>query len=152
MSYNLVALLTNAGKEAIINGWLTGTVAHVKYFALGSAGHDPDDPKTELSPDRSLTNPQKVVLPPKEITRYYKLDNQTPVWVCTVNEGDLSAEVSSLYLIASIVTESNGNGGYGYGYNYPTPEEDSVLIGVANFALSTVLDIEEVVFHVGLAT
>jgi len=144
LSYNVLALLTNIGKHYIAESLTTGRPVHVKYFSIGKLGHDPDDPKTALAPDPAIEEPNGVVFGPKAVSSYYLLDRYTPVWVCTIERGDLIAETSSIFLLADV----EGEGPYGY----PYPDQNvSIVLGVANYPLKVIVDNDRVEFHVALA-
>lgn len=142
MSFETKALITDNARQRIAEGWATGKSFAVVGFSLGSAGHDPFDPRTALAPDPSLMDCPSVAFGPKAIASFSYANDTCPVFECRLEFGEAVVEYSSLCLIAQIL----------YSPVPGDPEVDTTfLFAVVNFPLRSKTDLEELVINVGVS-
>ena len=67
MSFAVVAIVTDLGRQRIAQQLITGKSFVLDHFSMGSAGHDPLDPTTALSPDPTATSCPSVVFGPESV-------------------------------------------------------------------------------------
>lgn len=104
MAYEALALITNEGKRRTAEMWATGKAFQVKYFSISAGGHNPSDPTTALAVDPSATTmPGTVKFGPEAIDSIEWASDNCPVFVCTIEQGELYGEVSSVGLYGEIV-------------------------------------------------
>jgi hypothetical protein len=103
----LIAIVTNSGKERHAQGLITGKAFRIRYFELGSQGHDPLDPLVATTPSPGDTEVAGRVFGPEDIDGTGFLSPTCPTFNCVVERTEaVGALVSSIGLIAEII--SNG--------------------------------------------
>ncbi len=107
MAFEALAILTNEAKRRTAEGWNPniGTCYQVKTFAVSAGGHDPLDPTTAITPD-----PAAIVMPgdppifgPEPIDDFQLVADDCPVFVCIINQGEVTGGISTVALFAEIV-------------------------------------------------
>jgi hypothetical protein len=142
MAFEVLALITDEGRRRTAEMWATGKSFQVIAFALGNAGHDPNDPTTPLAPDPSLLSCPSTVFGPKVVSGFTYANNFCPVFDCLVDYGEGVTLFSSVCLIAQIVYSPLGNA---------DPElNSSFLFAVANFPQRPKTDTEQLQLLVGV--
>ena len=104
MSFAAKALVTTLAKEHTARMWAYGSSFRVKYFEISAGGHDPTDPTTALAADASATAiPGTVLFGPEAIDSVSWTSITCPTFVCTIEQGEYTGELSSVGLIAEFV-------------------------------------------------
>lgn len=105
MAFTSIAVITNEAKRRIAEMWISGKSYQVKYFALTSGGHDPNDPTIALAIDpASTTMPgSPPFFGPEPIDSITLVSDFCPVFECVVKTGEVVGIVSSVGLFAEIV-------------------------------------------------
>jgi len=110
MAFEANALITSLAKQYIAEMWVYGVSYQVKYFEVSAGGHDPNDPTTALAADPSATTiPGTTLFGPEVIDSYEFETAQCPVFVCTIEQGEYTGELSSVGLIAEILSAGTGH-------------------------------------------
>jgi len=101
---DLIAVMTTAALTRYAQGSQTGKSFKVKYFTLGSKGHDPGDPLMPTTPDPTDTEVEGAVFGPKAVDGTGSLSSTCPYWDCVVETTEaVGAQISSIGLIAEII-------------------------------------------------
>jgi len=104
MSFAAKALITTLAKQYTARMWAYGSSFQVKYFVVSAGGHDPLDPTTALAADASATSiPGTVLFGPEPIDSIEWTSITCPTFVCTIDQGEYTGELSSVGLIAEFV-------------------------------------------------
>lgn len=104
MSFEAKSLITTVAKQHTARSWAYGTSFRVKYFVTSAGGHDPSDPTTALAPDAAaLTIPGTILFGPEAIDDIEWASITCPTYVCTLELGEFTGELSSVGLIAEFV-------------------------------------------------
>ncbi len=106
MAYEIIAVVTNDAKGNMAQALATGKSFKIDNFALGSAGHDPNNMTTALTPDPSQTECVPGGSPmfgPEPVDSYAFGTAFCPTFTCRVEEGEAVGVVSSLCMIATYV-------------------------------------------------
>lgn len=104
MAFASKALVTTLAKKNTARMWAYGTSFRVKYFEISAGGHDPTDPTTALAADAAATStPGTVLFGPEPIDSVDWESIIRPVFVCTLEQGEYTGELSSVGLIAEFV-------------------------------------------------
>lgn len=106
MAFESIAILTNEAKRRIGEGWNPniGTCYQVKTFGVSAGGHDPNDPATALTPDPAATTmPGAPPIFTDVIDEYELVADDCPVFVCRIEQGEVTGGISSVALFAEIV-------------------------------------------------
>ncbi len=104
MSFAAKALTTTVAKQHTARMWAYGTGFIVKYFVVSAGGHDPADPTTALAPDASaVAIPGSVLFGPEAIDSITWTSITCPTFVCTIEQGEYTGELSSIGLIGEFV-------------------------------------------------
>ena len=103
MAYEAKALITTLAKQYEAEGWAYGIASMVKYFSCSAGGHDPLDPITAIAADPSATSlPGTVLFGPEDIDDIEWESAICPRFVCQIDQGEFTGELSSVGLIAEI--------------------------------------------------
>jgi hypothetical protein len=141
MAFEVKALITDEGRRRTAEMWTTGKGFQIVGFALGNAGHDPEDATTALAPDPSQEECLSVVFGPKTIAGFTYANDFCPVWDCFLDFGEAVTLFSSVCLIAQITTS-------------PVPGDlelnTQFLYAVANFPQRPKFDTEQLTLRVGV--
>jgi hypothetical protein len=135
MAFEVLALLTDEMRRREAEHWTIGASFQVVSFVVGAAGHDPLDPTTALAPDPGQTECLSPVFGPKAVANFTYANDACPIWECVVEPGEGVALISSVCLLAQILT--------------PVPG-DTFLFAVANFPRRPKLDSERLVLRIGV--
>ncbi|KKM84338.1 hypothetical protein LCGC14_1300190 [marine sediment metagenome] len=104
MSFAAKALVTTLAKQHTARSWAYGSSFQVKYFSISAGGHDPTDPTTALAADASaVAIPGVVLFGPEAIDSITWESITCPTFVCTLDQGEYTGELSSVGLIAEFV-------------------------------------------------
>lgn len=128
MAFEAKALITNLAKQRIAEMWAWGTAYQVKYFEVSAGGHDPLDPTTALAADPAATSiPGTVLFGPEPIDAIEWETATCPVFVCTIQQGEYTGELSSVGLIAEVVyvgfsSTASASRTFTYADNDPSPD------------------------------
>jgi len=100
----VTAVVTNTARQRHAQQLVTGKSFQIKYFVVGSEGHDPSDPLVALSPDPSLTELPGTVFGEEPVDGSGYLSSTCPYWTCIVEMAEaVGAQVSSIGLVAEII-------------------------------------------------
>jgi hypothetical protein len=103
MAYEAKALVTTLAKQYEAEGWAYGLGTRVKYFSCSAGGHDPLDPVTALAADPAATSlPGTVLFGPEAIDSIEWESAICPKFVCQIDQGEFTGEISSVGLIGEI--------------------------------------------------
>lgn len=98
------ALVSTIAKQRLAEMLAYGTSYQVKYFEVSAGGHDPTDPTTALAADASWTEiPGVVLFGPEPIDSIEWETATCPIFVCTIDQGEYTGDLSSVGLVAEIV-------------------------------------------------
>jgi len=105
MAFTSIAVVTNEAKRRIAEMWISGKSYQVKYFAVSSGGHDPNDPTIALAIDPAATTMPGAppIFGPEPIDEITLSSDFCPVFKCNIEPGEVVGIVSSVALYAEIV-------------------------------------------------
>lgn len=105
MAFEALAIITNEAKRRISDMWITGKSYQVKYFSVSSGGHDPSDPTTAIAVDPAATvmPGDPPIFGPEPVDAFELVADNCPVFVCNIEQGEVTGVVSSVALFAEIV-------------------------------------------------
>lgn len=106
MAIETKVALTTEAKRRTGEMWAYGTSFQVNYFAISAGGHDPTDPTMALAIDpASPTMPGTILFGPEPIDSVEWGSDTCPTFVCTIDQGEYSGDLSSVGLFAEIVAD-----------------------------------------------
>lgn len=139
MAFNIIATVTDIGRQRLATMLATGKAFHVNLFEVGAAGHDTLDPTQALTPDPSSTNVASSVFGPEPIDTSFLSSQFCPEFVCRLEANEAVAPISSIGLIGTVVYS-------------PTPGDPDVgvafLFALGNFPLRVKTDAEDLEFRI----
>jgi hypothetical protein len=148
VSYEVLALVTNRGKQRFQEAIRLGYALQVTHFVVGNQGHDPNSPITALTPDPGFDPtpdavgnriPEDATIQPLAVTSAEDDPNFATVWTCDLPKGVATGEISSVYLLAKTV------------YPVTHPEFDLLFPYAIGFLpLAVKVDNERTTFRVGV--
>lgn len=110
MAFEARAIITSLAKQYIAEGWAFGVSYQVKYFEISAGGHDPNDPTTALAVDPAATSiPGTTLFGPEVIDSVEFETAQCPVFSCVLEQGEYTGELSSVGLIAEVLSAGTGH-------------------------------------------
>jgi hypothetical protein len=104
MAYESQAVVTTIAKEYRAQGDAYGTAFIVKWFEISDGGHDPSAPTTALSVDPAATTIPGAppTFGPEPIDGVEWVSTTCPCFVCKLQQGEYTGELSSVGLVAEI--------------------------------------------------
>jgi hypothetical protein len=109
MSFSVIAQITDAAKQRIASGLRDGKSFSVDHFVVTDGGHVPLQPTESVAPDPSATDCAVASVSgnqfgPVPISSSAMLTPFCPAFVCNLSTGDANFGISSLCLVATIVS------------------------------------------------
>jgi len=154
VSYEVLALVTNRGKQRFQEAIRLGYALQVTHFVVGNMGHDPNSPITALTPDPGFDPtpdavgnriPEDATIQPLAVTSAEDDANYATVWTCDLPKGVATGEISSIYLLAKTVYPGPSDPGG------PHPEWDLLFpFAMGYLPLQVKTDNATTVFRVGI--
>ena len=154
MSYEVLSLVSNRGKQRFQESIRLGYALQVTHFIVGNQGHDPNSVITALTPDPGFDPtpdssgnriPEDATIPPLAVTSAEDDDNFATVWTCDLPKGIATGVISSVYLMAKTVYPGPSDPGG------PHPEFDLLFsFAVGYLPLSVKVDNERTTFRIGI--
>lgn len=148
MSYEVLALVTNRGKQRFQEAIRLGYALQVTHFVVGNQGHDPNSPITALTPDPGFDPtpdavghriPEDATIQALAVTSAEDDPYFATVWTCDLPKGVATGEISSVYLLAKTV------------YPVTHPEFDLLFpYAMGYLPLAVKVDNERTTFRVGV--
>lgn len=138
----LLATVTNVAKQRHAAGLITAKSFAIKYFEIGSQGHDPADPLIATNPDPSDTELAGKVFGPEAIDGSGYLTPDCPYFECTLELSEaVGSPVSSIALVAEIVDD---------GYDPVSEIGVTFLYAIAHHPLQTKTGSAEFNYTIGI--
>jgi hypothetical protein len=139
MAFSVIATVTDIGRQRLAQSIITGKAFQVDQFSVGSAGHDPLDPATALTPDPTATTCPSVVFGPEPIDAATLVSQFCPEFTCRLEPTEAVASLSNICLIGTIVwSPIAGDPDLG----------TTFLFAIGNFPLRVKTDTESAEFRV----
>lgn len=105
MAFNVIATVTDQGRQRIAEQLKTGKAFQVSKFTVSDGGHSLGDPTVAIAP-----NPAAITCPfntfsygPQAINASTLVSAFCPQFTCILSTGQANAPLSSICLIATIV-------------------------------------------------
>lgn len=139
MAFNIIATVTDLGRQRMAEMLTEGKSFSVNQFEVGEGGHDPLDPTIARTPDPSLTSCPDSVFGPEPIDTSFLSSQFCPEFVCRLEADEAVAPLSNICLIGEIVY---------------SPEEDdpdvgsTFLFAIGNYPLRVKTDSEDLEYRV----
>jgi hypothetical protein len=137
MAYEAKALITTLAKQYDAESWAYGIGFRVKYFECSAGGHDPLDPITALAADPAATEiPGTVLFGPEVIDDIEWESAICSRYVCQIDQGEFTGELSSIGLIAEITYVGflvSADVSRTFTFNDNTPAADSITCSSGSF-------------------
>lgn len=137
MAFNIIATVTDLGRQKLAEMLISGKSFNVNLFEVGSGGHDPLDPTIALTPDPTATTCASSVFGPEAIDSSFLSSQFCPEFVCRLETNEAVAPLSTICLIGTVV--------------YPDTDPEfgtTFLFAVGNFPLRVKTDAEDLEFRV----
>ena len=137
MANEAKALVTTIAKQRLAEMFAYGTSYRVKYFEVSAGGHDPTDPTTALAADASWTEiPGTTLFGPEPIDGVEWEVATCPIFVCTIEQGEYTGDLSSVGLIAEIVYvgfDVAATASRTFTFNDNSPSADTIVCSAGSF-------------------
>lgn len=97
-------VMTDIARQKIANMAITGEGFNVKYFSIGTGGHDPLNPSVPLQIDVTLTSLPGEYFGPKQLEAATLIDTYRPRFIARLGKPEALGNYSNLGLWAEMTS------------------------------------------------